>query len=88
MFYVSGAKIYLATFDAELKVYPEVKLAWIDYDHLGVVKTGKGVTKKPVGCKLCSMTEVLAQFGGRVAPVTSDESYESEENKTKGSKKD
>ncbi len=85
MFYVSGAKIYLATFDAELKVYPEVKLAWIDYDHLGVVKTGKGVTKKPVGCKLCSMTEVLAQFGGT---VTSDESYESEENKTEGSKKD
>lgn len=85
MFYVSGAKIYLATFDVELKVYPEVKLAWIDYDHLGVVKTGKGVTKKPVGCKLCSMTEVLARFGGT---VTSDESYESKENKTKGSKKD
>ena len=85
MFYVSGTKIYLATFDAELKVYPEVKLAWIDYDHLGVVKTGKGVTKKPVGCKLCSMTEVLARFGGT---VTSDESYESKENKTKGSKKD
>ena len=85
MFYVSGAKIYLATFDVELKVYPEVKLARIDYDHLGVVKTGKGVTKKPVGCKLCSMTEVLARFGGT---VTSDESYESEENKTKGSKKD
>ena len=85
MFYVSGAKIYLATFDAELKVYPEVKLAWIDYDHLGVVKTGKGVTKKPVGCKLCSMTEVLARFGGT---VNSDESYESKENKTKGSKKD
>lgn len=85
MFYVSGAKIYLATFDAELKVYPEVKLAWIDYDHLGVVKTGKGVTKKPVGCKLCSMTEVLARFGGT---VTSDESDESKENKTKGSKKD
>ena len=85
MFYVSGAKIYLATFDAELKVYPEVKLAWIDYDHLGVVKTGKGVSKKPVGCKLCSMTEVLARFGGT---VTSAESYESKENKTKGSKKD
>ena len=83
MFYVSGAKIYLATFDAELKAYPEVKLAWIDYDHLGVVKTGKGVTKKPVGCKLCSMTEVLAQFGGRVAPVDAKA-----ENKTEGSKKD
>ena len=50
MFYVSGTKIYLATFDAELKVYPEVELAWIDYDHMGVVKTGKGVTKKPAGC--------------------------------------
>ena len=85
MFYVSGAKIYLATFDVELKVYPEVKLACFDYGHLGVVKTGKGVTKKPVGCKLCSMTEVLARFGGT---VTSDESYESKENKTKGSKKD
>lgn len=85
MFYVSGTKIYLATFDAELKVYPEVKLAWIDYDHLGVVKTGKGVPKKPAGCRMCSMTEILARFGRDVAPVTSDES---EEGKTEGSKKD
>lgn len=84
MFYVSGTKIYLATFDAELKVYPEVKLAWIDYDHLGVVKTGQGVTKKPAGCRMCSMTEVTARFGGDVAP---DED-ESDEDKTEGSKKD
>lgn len=84
MFYVSGTKIYLATFDAELKVYPEVKLAWIDYDHLGVVKAGKGVTKKPAGCRMCSMTEVIARFGGDVAP---DEA-EPDEGKTKGSKKD
>lgn len=82
MFYVSGTKIYLATFDAELKVYPEVKLAWIDYDHLGVVKTGKGVTKKPAGCRMCSMTEVIARFGGDVT------SGKSEESKTEGSKKD
>lgn len=85
MFYVSGTKIYLATFDAELKVYPEVKLAWTDYDHLGVVKTGKGVTKKPAGCRLCSMTEVIARFSGAVAPVTSEES---DEDKTEGSSKD
>lgn len=85
MFYVSGNKIYLATFDAELKVYPEVKLAWIDYDHLGVVKTGKGVTRKPADCRLCSMTEVIARFGGAVAPVTSEESDEA---KTEGSIKD
>lgn len=79
MFYVSGTKIYLATFDAELKVYPEVKLAWIGYDHLGVVKTGKGVAKKPTGCRMCSMTEVIARFGGDVAP---------DESKAEGSKKD
>ena len=85
MFYVSGTKIYLATFDAELKVYPEVKLAWIDYAHLGVVKTGKGVTKKPAGCRMCSMTEVIARFGGAVAPVTSKES---DEGKTEGFNKD
>lgn len=81
MFYVSGAKIYLATFDAELKVYPEVKLAWIDYDHLGVVKTGKGVTKKPAGCKMCSMTEVIARFGGRVAPVDDNDNAEDKTDK-------
>ena len=69
MFYVSGTKIYLATFDAELKVFPEVKLSWIDYDHLGVVKTGKGVTKKPTGCRMCSMTEIIARFGGSAKPV-------------------
>lgn len=85
MFYVSGTKIYLATFDAELKVYPEVELAWIDYDHMGVVKTGRGVTKKPAGCRMCSMTEVIARFGGDVAP---DEPGESAEDKTEGSKKD
>lgn len=84
MFYVSGAKIYLATFDAELKVYPEVKLAWIDYDHLGVVKTGKGATKKPTDCRMCSLTEILSRFGGDVAPVASGESKEA---KTEGSKK-
>ena len=84
MFYVSGTKIYLATFDAELKVYPEVKLAWIDYDHLGVVKTGKGVTKKPAGCRMCSMTEVIARFGGAVASAAYEES---DEGKTEGSSK-
>lgn len=73
MFYVSGTKIYLATFDAELKVYPEVKLAWIDYDRLGVVKTGSGVAEKPVRCRLCTLTEVIAQFGGLVPPVASAE---------------
>lgn len=69
MFYVSGTKIYLATFDAELKVYPEVKLAWIDYDHIGVVKTGKGVAEKPAMSRMCSLVEILAAFGGTVPPM-------------------
>ena len=69
MFYISGTKIYLATFDAELKVYPEVKLAWIDYDRIGVVKTGGGVSVKPEQYNLCTLSEVLAQFSGTVASV-------------------
>ena len=69
MFYVSGTKIYLATFDAELKVYPEVKLAWVGYDQLGVVKTGKGVAEKPARSRMCSLTEILASFGGTVPPA-------------------
>lgn len=73
MFYVSGSKIYLATFDAELKVYPEVKLAWIDYDHIGVVKSGGGVSQKPKVYSLCTLSEVIAQFGGTVEPLVETE---------------
>lgn len=73
MFYVSGSKIYLATFDAELKVYPEVKLAWVGYDQLGVVKTGGGIAQKPKAYSLCTLAELIAQFGGTVAPVTEAE---------------
>ena len=73
MFYVSGSKIYLATFDAELKVYPEVKLAWIDYDHIGVVKSGGGVAQKPKVYSLCTLNEVIAQFGGTVEPLVEAE---------------
>lgn len=69
MFYVSGAKIYLATFDTELKVYPEVKLVRIDHDQLGVVKSGGGLSQKPKAYSVCSLAEVLAQFGGTVAPA-------------------
>lgn len=72
MFYVTGSKIYMATFDAELKIYPEVKLAWIDYDQLGVVKTGGGIAQKPKVYNLCTRAELLAQFGGTVAPMVSD----------------
>lgn len=73
MFYVSGSKIYLATFDAELKVYPEVKLAWIDYDHIGVVKSGGGVAQKPKAYSLCTLAELIAQFGGTVEPLVEAE---------------
>lgn len=73
MFYVSGSKIYLATFDAELKIYPEVRLTWVDPGHLGVVKTGRGIAQKPKVYNLCTLTELIAQFGGRVAPTADGE---------------
>ena len=69
MFYVSGSKIYLVTFDAELEVYPEVKLARVGYDQLGVVKTGGGIAQKPKAYSLCTLAELIAQFGGTVEPA-------------------
>ena len=66
MFYVSGSKIYLAIFDAKLKVYPEVKVVRDEHDRLGVLKTGGGVAQKPAVYSLCTLTELLAQYGGTV----------------------
>lgn len=68
MFYVTGAKIYLATFDAELKAYPEVKLVRDEADALCIVKTGKGIAKRPAGGRLCSLTEIRARFGALAQP--------------------
>lgn len=63
MFYVSGSKIYLATYDEDLKAYPECKLMVNKDGAMYIKKTGGGVAKKPPRRRLCTFTEIVAQFG-------------------------
>lgn len=58
MFYVANNKIYLMERDNALGVYPEVKL--VD-GHPVVQETGAAV--KPANRMICTLQEVLAQFG-------------------------
>lgn len=66
MFYVSGSKIYLSTFDAGMKVYPEVGLVRQADDSISVVRKGGGVAKKPKRRQLCTLQELKAQFGNSI----------------------
>ena len=81
MFYVSGTKVYLATFDEKCKVFPEVKLAWAGPDQLKVVRVGGGIAQKPGVYSICTLTELIAQFGGAVVPPTADEKSRDERSK-------
>lgn len=69
MFFVSGTKIYLATYDAELKVYPECRLVRQADDAVCVVKSGGGIAKKPEDRRVCTLTELIAQFGATAMPA-------------------
>lgn len=75
MFYVTDDSIHLMEFDRELKVYPEVQvLLNSDGAHI-IKKTGSGSAKKPKGCSVCTIAEILAQFHGTfVQEEASDES--------------
>lgn len=68
MFYVSGTKIYLDTFDDKLKVYPEVKLVKNDDDSIAMEIQKTGVAKKPANRKICSAREVYAMLGPMAQP--------------------
>lgn len=72
MFYVTGKKAYVDTFDEKLGVYPEVQLE-VDSDGNSVMKILKtGVAKKPKNRQVCTKDEVIAQLGKvRPEPSTS-----------------
>ena len=82
MFFVSGTKIYLSGYDTELKVSPECKLVRRDDGTVYVSKVGGGIAKKPKHRRVCTLAELIAQFG-----ATADLEPELEEassfNKTK-----
>ncbi len=58
MFYVANNRIYLMAWNDALGVYPEVKL--VD-GHPVTQETGTAI--KPANRMICTLQEVLAQFG-------------------------
>lgn len=69
LFYVSGVKIYSTNYDESKKVYPEFKVARREDGSIGVVSAGGGTPVKPKERTVCTAEELIAQFGGAVAPV-------------------
>lgn len=64
MFYVTGTKVYLTSFNKKLNIYPEVKLVKESADGRIVFDVlSTGVSSKPVHREICTAEEVLARFG-------------------------
>lgn len=69
MFYVAGTKIYLATFDDEMKVYPECILVQGIDGAVTIARKGGGVARRPKHYELCTLVEVIAQLGANAEPA-------------------
>lgn len=72
MLYVAGGKTYLATYDEDLKVYPEVTVAVGADGGYSVIAKGGGASKRPRGREMLTIEEYLARYGG-AQPVVDDE---------------
>lgn len=72
MLYVVKGKAYLATYDEDLKVYPEVTVA-ADGDGYSITTKGGGVAKRPAGREVLTVEEYLARYGSAVAETVEDE---------------
>lgn len=65
MYYVAGGRIYSANYDETSGVYHEVHLVE------GTPRVqDTGVSNKPAGRTICTLQELLAQFGRTYPPVT------------------
>lgn len=73
MFYVAGGKIYLSTFDTDLKVYPEMRLMVTPEGDYYLKKMATGVAKKPAKRRVCIMCELIAMFGYKAAVELAEE---------------
>ena len=63
MFYVSGKRIFLADYDEEKHMYPEVVLKKTTDGDFYLLRNGKGSVSKPKDRRVCVMSEIIAQFG-------------------------
>ena len=76
MLYVAGGKTYLATYDEDLKVFPEVTVAVGDDGGYSIIAKGGGASKRPRGREMLTIEEYLARYGGaqpEATPVVDDE---------------
>ena len=64
MFYVSNSKVYLTERNSALGVYQEVR---ITDGKPAVLNTGS--VKKPPNSTICTLEELVAQFGGNYPSV-------------------
>lgn len=64
MLYVAGGKTYLATYDEDLKVFPEVTVAVGDDGGYSITAKGGGVSKRPLGRETLTVEEYLARYSG------------------------
>lgn len=70
MLYVAGGKTYLATYDEDLKVFPEVTVAVGTDGGYSITAKGGGVSKRPLGRETLTVEEYLARYGGTQPEAT------------------
>lgn len=64
MFFVVNSKIYLNRLNSDKKLYPEVVLVKDDNDNISVkISSTKGIETKPRTRQVCTLQEIIAQFG-------------------------
>lgn len=63
MFYVVGTKVYLAEFNAQKGIYPEVRLVRESTGQIVFDILNTGTSSKPAHREICSAEEVRAKFG-------------------------
>lgn len=79
MFYVAKGKVYSTEFDAERKVYPEMRIVRDD-DVLSLRKLPTGGSEgKPKDRQLCTLEEVFAQLGATASEIKPDLKTKSKE---------
>lgn len=79
MFYVAGGKIYSATFDEDLKVYPEMRLMVTEEGSYYLKKMTTGVARKPAKRQVCIMCELIAMFGYQAAVEAAEAAAQAED---------
>lgn len=73
MFFVSNSKIYLNRLNSDKKFYPEVILVKDADDNISIkVSSTKGIEVKPQNRQVCTLQEIIAQFGHKATTTAKE----------------